>query len=232
MLQVADLEECLDLWQECFTKSLNRDGHRDPHSWLALTIYHLSAVLLQTSLDEIQKAAGNAFASGHAVSAANARNSYDRLVKTNPVGHESYLHGLEVVTLSLQEPSMISSSTSIQPPLWRDYGGFIGVLIIWAYSMKQNQPRRSSLASINLSPSLPSSVAANSGGDALKSMYDREQKAPMAESQEVKSLQTDLPKLVHLVCERLSASTWEISIEASRILRSLGERSRNLYKQS
>lgn len=208
MLQVADLAECLKLWQECFT-STAQDKTYEADAWSAKTIYHLSTILLQTSLDEIQRAAGNAFASGQSVSVQNARSSYNHLTTTHPVSHDSYLHALEVVTLSLREPDA-NSETASSPPLWRDYGAFIGVLIIWAYSVKLDQPRKSSLASLDLSPSLPPSVAATSGRDPLKNMYDREQEVPSNDSQDVKSLKGDLHQLVQLVCERLNASNWEI----------------------
>ncbi|KAI5303786.1 hypothetical protein KEM56_007192, partial [Ascosphaera pollenicola] len=120
MLQVADVEECLKLWHDCFTSIPHHKAY-ESDTWSAKTIYHLSTILLQTSLDEIQRAAGNAFASGQPVSTQNARSSYNHLTTTNPVSHESYIHALEVVTLSLQEPS--SDSDAAPPaPLWSDYG--------------------------------------------------------------------------------------------------------------
>ncbi|KAK2867899.1 hypothetical protein FQN49_003354 [Arthroderma sp. PD_2] len=229
-LQRLEFDSALAYWRDQFDQ-LSVSDQRCQLSWCALVMYDFAAVLLRNNLSDIQMAAGSAFSSGRTVTPQVAQAAYTRLVSTNPVCHDSYLHALEVVGLCLEEEN---GSSGIKPglgtplsqprPLWQTYCAFLGLLVLWARALgleNKEQSRTASKVGLRqFSPRLVPPTAAT----ILANMHHREQAQFSAASVEVQVLKSELRELIGTVSDRLSASSWEISHEAARILTSLVER--------
>ncbi|QVM12437.1 hypothetical protein D8B26_007066 [Coccidioides posadasii str. Silveira] len=230
-LKVADFDEALRHWRSCFDK-LPESDRKSRVSWCAQVMYHFSAVLLRNNLSDIQMAAGSAYSSGRAVTPQCAQAAYSRLVSTDPVSHDSYLHGVEVVSLCLQEADSQTSlntgtigfPTTETRPLWQTYGAFLGLLVLWARTLglerEDGEKKGPASASTILSSNSIPAVAATT----LNNMYQRELARAESSRDDGRMLKTELRQLIAIVCDRLTARPWEISHEAARILTSLGER--------
>ncbi|KAM5478132.1 hypothetical protein McanMca71_003219 [Microsporum canis] len=215
-LQRLEFDSALAYWRDQFDH-LSGPDQRCPLSWCALVMYDFSAVLLRNNLSDIQMAAGSAFSSGRTVTPQVAQAAYTRLVSTNPVCHDSYLHALEVVGLCIEEEP---GSSNVKPglgvllsqprPLWQTYCAFLGLLVLWARALgleNKDQPRNASrVRPQQFSPQLAPSTAAT----ILANMHHREQAQFSAASVEVQVLKSELRELISTVSERLSASSWEI----------------------
>lgn len=248
-LKTSDFDDALSCWRSHF-EQLPESEQKCKLSWCALIMYHFSTVLLRNSLPDIQMAAGSAFSSGRAVTPQGAQAAYTRLISNNIVSHDTYLHGLEVVSLCLQDgDSSASPGASQARPLWQTYGAFLGTLVLWARTVgleKQEQSRDKAIAGPRPfgSVSIPSPAA-----NILSKMQYREQSQSEAAMAEMRVLKGELQELIQMVCHQLTARPWEIcklclairfhlirkndtwltaffgkAHEAARILSSLGQR--------
>ncbi|EEP81201.1 predicted protein [Uncinocarpus reesii 1704] len=224
---MADFDEALRHWRSCFDK-LSETDRKSRVSWCSQVMYHFSAVLLRNNLSDIQMAAGSAYSSGRAVTPQCAQAAYSRLVSIDPVSHDSYLHGVEVVSLCLQNPE---GQRSLNPnnvgfpspeprPLWQTYGAFLGLLVIWARTLGLEQEDTTAKRPTTLSSGSIPGIAAST----LNNMYQRELARTEPTKEDVQLLRSELRQLIGIVCELLMARPWEISHEAARILTSLAER--------
>ncbi|KAK2774632.1 hypothetical protein FQN52_004245 [Onygenales sp. PD_12] len=229
-LRMADFDEALGQWRICFD-TLTEPERASRQSWNALVMYYFSSILLRTNLPEIQMAAGSTFSSGRAVTRQGAQAAYNRLVSSDPVSHDSYLHGLQIVSLCLHDfgnqSTIIGSgeALAVEPrPLWQTYGAFLGLLVLWAHTLgleKLGNVRVNSMSSLQ---PLPSAFLSSTAAATLANMYDRELGHSKLDMQEVQKIKNDLRRLIATVCHRLGERTWEISQEACKILSSLGDR--------
>ncbi|GBF63747.1 hypothetical protein TMEN_6402 [Trichophyton mentagrophytes] len=233
-LQRLEFDSALAYWRDQFDQ-LSGPDQRCQLSWCALVMYDFSAVLLRNNLSDIQMAAGSAFSSGRTVTPQVAQAAYTRLVSTDPVCHDSYLHALEVVGLCIEEGTgngsvkpglgvLLSQPISQPRPLWQTYCAFLGLLVLWARALGlENKEQSRNVSRIGLRQfslqAIPSTAAT-----ILANMHHREQAQFSAASVEVQVLKSELRELIGTVSDRLSASSWEISHEAARILTSLVER--------
>ncbi|PGH10643.1 hypothetical protein AJ79_05357 [Helicocarpus griseus UAMH5409] len=228
-LRMADFDEALSHWRVCFER-LSESERASKQSWNALVMYYFSAILLRNNLPEIQMAAGSAFSSGRAVTPQGAQAAYTRLVSSDAVSHDSYLHGLEVVSLCLhdfdsQNPSSGDPFLTPSPrPLWQTYGAFLGILVIWAHTLGLEKLGNMKVNSITSLRPLPPAFVSSTAAATLANMYDRELGRSKFDMREVQKIKDELRRLISTVCDRLGERTWEISQEACKILSSLGER--------
>lgn len=222
-LQMADFDEALRHWRACFDKLPETDA-KSRVAWCSQVMYHFSAVLLRNNLSDIQMAAGSAYSSGRAVTPQCAQAAYSRLVSTGPVSHDSYLHGLEVVSLCLQDPDSGQGAAanaggaapmrfgmSEPKPLWQTYGAFLGLLVIWARALgleQEDNLKRSSVSS--WATSVSSTLIPNAAMSTLSSMYQRELARVESAREDIQMLKSELRQLIGVVCGRLGARPWEI----------------------
>ncbi|KAL1957269.1 hypothetical protein VTO42DRAFT_6175 [Malbranchea cinnamomea] len=232
MLKKADFDEALKEWRACFDM-LPEAERGSKLSWCALVMYLFSTVLLRNSLADIQMAAGSAFSSGRAVTPQGAQAAYTRLTTTDPVNHDSYLRGLEVVILCLQENNgtVVGAGGLSKPPLlaprplWQSYCAFLGVLVLWAHAIGFERRERAETDSTMFLRSFNPSLIAGPAAPTLASMYERElARSGPSSSGDKQLIKNDLRRLIGTVRDLLLARPWEISHEAARILTSLLER--------
>ncbi|KAF3483753.1 uncharacterized protein GIQ15_03077 [Arthroderma uncinatum] len=221
-LQRLEFDSALAYWRDQFDQLPGPDQRRQL-SWCALVMYDFAAVLLRNNLSDIQMAAGSAFSSGRTVTPQVAQAAYTRLVSTNPVCHDSYLHALEVVGLCLEDTSGnggLGTPLSQPRPLWQTYCAFLGLLVLWARALGLENKEQSRVASKvglrQFSPRLVPPTAAT----ILANMHHREQAQFSAASVEVQVLKSELRELISTVSDRLSASSWEICKFISPVLSS------------
>lgn len=219
-LQRLEFDSALAYWRDQFDQ-LSGPDQRCQLSWCALVMYDFSAVLLRNNLSDIQMAAGSAFSSGRTVTPQVAQAAYTRLVSTDPVCHDSYLHALEVVGLCIEEGTgncsvkpglgvLLSQPISQPRPLWQTYCAFLGLLVLWARALGlENKEQSRNVSRIGLRQfslqAIPSTAAT-----ILANMHHREQAQFSAASVEVQVLKSELRELIGTVSDRLSASSWEI----------------------
>ncbi|WEW61368.1 hypothetical protein PRK78_006858 [Emydomyces testavorans] len=216
-LQIADFDEALRHWRSCFDK-LPETDRNSRLAWCAQVMYHFSAVLLRNNLSDIQMAAGSAYSSGRAVTPQCAQTAYSRLISTDPVSHDSYLHGLEVVRLCLQDPdsqrSRNASTMGLPPskprPLWQTYGAFLGLLVIWAHALGLEQTDSAEKRSVDALASLSVNPIPNVLATTFNNMYQRELARAESSREDIQTLKNELHQLIDVVCERLTTRPWEI----------------------
>lgn len=226
-LQMVDFDEALRHWKACFDKLPESDA-KSRIAWCSQVMYHFSAVLLRNNLSDIQMAAGSAYTSGRAVTPQCAQAAYSRLISTDPISHDSYLHGLEVVSLCLQDldgvpgggggaPPVGSAPSmhfgKLEPrPLWQTYGAFLGLLVVWARALgleHEDSIKRTSIGSW-AAATLSSNLIPNAAVATLSSMYQRELTRVESAQEDIQTLKIELRQLIGVVCERLTARPWEI----------------------
>ncbi|KAJ9616791.1 hypothetical protein H2200_000510 [Cladophialophora chaetospira] len=233
LLKVSDFGEALAHWKECFDR-LPETDQNSPTSWVSILMYHFAAVLLRNNISDVQMAAGSAFSFGRTVTPQRAQEAYARLIGAEPVSQETYLHGLEIVRLCLQRPEASPvAHDSAPPPLWQTYCAFLGTLVIWAYTVGLENSGKEKIKLVNaaLRP-LPQTLGVvdlematdDRAGKVLAVMFERVLDQPEVGLRELQAIRNDLGVLIDVVHGRLEASTWDISSEARRILRSLKER--------
>jgi hypothetical protein len=225
ILKIADFEEALTQWRFCFEKMSDSDKV-SRLSWSALVMYHFTAVLLRNNISDIQMAAGSAFSFGRDVTPQRAQAAYTRLVTSQPVSHDTYLHGLEIVRLCLQDVDVVSpksgvGGSSLQPrPLWQTYTAFLGILVLWTYTLALEELGRSRVSSATsllqprysrgLSICVPETFENDSTAETLATMVDRELGYSEFDMLEVKTIRNDVNRLINTVEERLADSPWAI----------------------
>lgn len=217
-LMIADLDEALHHWLALFDR-LPESDRLGKLSWNALLMYHFSSVLLRDNLSEIQMAAGSAFSSGRSVTPQGAQAAYSRLITTDPVGYDSYLHGLEIVSLCFQDVdnTTMQSHTGgghgvscVSRPLWQNYGAFLGILVLWARSIGLERLGKAKVDFKVVLRPLPPAFASPSTAVTLGGIYDRELSRFDTDKREVQKLKDDLQQLISTACERLTERPWEI----------------------
>lgn len=237
-LKQADFDEALAQWRAIFDE-LPTSNKGSRLSWNALLMYHFACVLLHNNISDIQMAAGSAFAFGRGVTPQRAQISYTRLITTEPVSHETYLHGLEVVRLCLQDVEFhepyVTGRPSIEQsrPLWQTYCAFLGVLVLWAHTLGLERLGHANIDStpsfrplLRISPltSAKPSRDATTLTETLGKMFDREMSRSETDRHEVEIIKNDVRQLIGIVRENMAGSSWDISHEGRRILASLAEK--------
>lgn len=143
-LKKVDFSNGLRLWRHGF-ECIPASQRNSPLVHSAKIMYHFAAVLITNTISDPQMAAGTAFTFGRVVTAQRSQEAYSRLISTNRLCRDSYLHGLAIVQLGLQsheepceddvnnmEAEDGNSTTTISVPVWQAYSAFLGVLIVWA----------------------------------------------------------------------------------------------------
>lgn len=242
LLKNADFRAALAEWKDRFFAQSEADQN-SRLSWCSLVMYFFSTVLMHYSLADIQMAAGSAFSSGRAVTPQAAQAAYTRLTANEPVSHESYLRGLEVTIICLEESIPFVTDNSLPPsrPLWQTYCAFLGILILWAHVIGLEKRDRDPVdEAMVLTQFNPASVISGAA-PTLASMYERELGRIRASGGDVQLIRADLRRLIGTVRDLLVARPWEIckflclsslhrclilgtAHEAARILMSLVER--------
>ncbi|KAJ5620013.1 hypothetical protein N7510_003997 [Penicillium lagena] len=143
-LKKLDFSNGLRLWRHSF-ECIPASQRNSPLVRNAKLMYHFAAVLIANTISDPQMAAGTALSFGRVVTAQRSQEAYNRLISTDRLDQESYLHGLAIVQLGLQsheepfdgdannmEAEDGDSTTTISVPVWQAYSAFLGVLIVWA----------------------------------------------------------------------------------------------------
>lgn len=215
LLKNADFEAGLSEWKDCFFAQPEAD-RKSRLSWCSLVMYFFSTVLMHYSLADIQMAAGSAFCSGRAVTPQAAQSAYTRLTLNEPVNHESYLRGLEVVILCLEDHETTAipglPCTSLPPvrPLWQTYAAFLGILILWAHVIGFEKQDADPAAKVMVLRSFDPTSVIRSAAPTLSSMYEREMAKVRASRGDVQMIKADLNRLIGTVRGLLVARPWEI----------------------
>lgn len=222
ILKIADFDEALRSWHIYFNR-MSADEKESPLSWSALVMYHFSAVLLRNNISDIQMAAGSAFSFGRSVSAQRAQDAYKRLATTEPIGHNTYMHGVAIVSLCVQEIKETDLDGSLSPsqPSWKTYCAFLGILILWARVISVESVGR--MRANSMSCFLQSSSAiqaeitqyslsgdASTAGDALKNLLDHEMNYSDYDTCDILSMKEDIRQLIDTIRDRLMDSSWHI----------------------
>ena len=214
LLKNADFEAGLSEWKDCFFAQPEAD-RKSRLSWCSLVMYFFSTVLMHYSLADIQMAAGSAFCSGRAVTPQAAQSAYTRLTLNEPVNHGSYLRGMEVVMLCLEDhetaiPGLPRTSLPPARPLWQTYAAFLGILILWAHVIGFEKQDADPAAEVMVLRSFDPASVIRSAASTLSSMYEREIGKVRASRGDVQMIKADLNRLIGTVRGLLVARPWEI----------------------
>lgn len=228
ILKISDFDEALRYWHGCFNRMPDVDKLSGV-SWSALLMYHFANVLLRNNISDIQMAAGSAFSFGRMVTAQRAQDAHKRLATTLPVGHESYMHGLAIVNLCLQDATERSQEEIAPPrPPWQIYCAFLGALILWArtVSLEKLGRSRANNASHGISPYSVTDAefsimrhAANTAVEPVAKMVNHELNYSDLDIHDVYTTKEDLYLLIQTVRERLGGSSWYICKSKNRTVR-------------
>jgi hypothetical protein len=212
MLKIGDFGVALKHWKECFDclPESDRDGRI---SWNSILMYHFAAILLRNNISDIQLAAGSAYAFGRKATSQRAQEAYIRLVSPEPVSHETYLHGLDIVRLCLRRPDSNTLTTSVAfdsslPPLWQTHCAFLGTLVIWAYTLGLEQAGVESIKSTTFTD--PETQYDEPAGRTLIRMFERISGRSNPDLRELQAIRSDLRVLIGIIHDRLEGSSWEI----------------------
>ncbi|PGH12674.1 hypothetical protein AJ80_06617 [Polytolypa hystricis UAMH7299] len=223
ILVQADFDEALAHWRASF-EQLSETERANKFSWVALLMYHFATILLRNNLSEIQMAAGSAWCSGRLVTPQGAQAAYSRLITTGPVTHDSYIHGLEIVSVCLQDLDTLNPVSPSRPPLWQAYCAYLGILVIWAHALGLEKLGCTRVNSSKSLLPLPPTFTSGPVAGALCNMYNREFAQSEADQHEVQNLKREIRNVIPTTSKHLTVTPWDLAHEASRILTALGER--------